>query len=888
VFGQARLFAALSGPFGPKEALAAALPEGLASDTQAKIAVASHLSLACDTNIAGDGSQWLMRGGERRGIITALFENGGLDKTIAWRKSGPALDSWTQDLLAALKGEGAFALEEIVRQFSASGEAPGERRASLDRIVRVLEWAGPVAPGYASLETIRAAIDRIDDRTRSETVLAHGFFGRGEELRKLRDWLAAPFSAPPLLALFVTGKPGMGKSALAEAAIREATEGERPPLTVRLDFDRSALDVLDQIGLTVETARQIGSQLPDQAGAIREFRRKASGDIGQALKGYGREIVPSELAGALGQAVAASGRSIAMVLDSCEVLYARAGTHPRRLFEWLDSLVSFGVKPMAAVAVGRADTLDSVPDRIGGRISLGELEPDAAKLLPLSVVRAAAGRAGAQAFAQRNLLRPGAAALGASRGIAAQSGTETRAALPGVAQKAVVRPGVQPSLIAREGAAGQVPSPGFSLAQSVKELQLAIERADWLEAADIYDRAVKPARIGALSEAGDAARTLLWRTGRWRQARALLRDLDAASPGDTDLLDLRADDALARLEMRAEFSFSDLRTRLAKEDAWRDQVQKVVARGAKTEMIAGALGFALLCAGVSAQASWRQVNLARAVQELWSGDEARAALNRTLASAQSRIVHRSPQAAAPAPVPAPSSNGAADHEGASFARQLAILSPYAAPAGLLAQLKRRSRLGSHAANALAGLAGLGLPWNSDVADLPLGRSARESVGCLADAGLINEWIGAAAFVCRDADLALIAGRAEAWRRTVAGRWAYGPEPQGWSGAHYAAGLDASLWVRVRELLALQDPVVVSRQLIEAWSGRATAPPGLRRRLDALLIRVESAETSRETVRRALDAALALAGSGLPAAFIPAYATLITFKATNMGGTYEHR
>src|SRR5262249_34310353 len=293
----------------------------------------------------------------------------------------------------------------------------------------------------------------------------------------------------------------------------------------------------------------------------------------------------------------------------------------------------------------------------------------------------------------------------------------------------------------------------------------------------------------------------------------------------------------------------------------------------------GALGFALQAVGVRLKASWLHVDAVAAAFEMWGGSQSDAALAAALSTARSRFGRYLPPPIPPA-LESSSSADAGSHRDPGAVRLLTVHSPYAVPLCLTAQLDHTRRLSLHARNTLTALAGCDLRLNSGVAGLPIAPSIspQEPIEILTDLGLVNEWVGAAAFVLQDPDLVLIAKRAEAWRRTIAGHWAYARAPRDCAGAEFAGGLDALLWVRGHELLAVNDPVGTSRLLLAAWSGTERAlGDKIRKRLATLVARVWSARSRARRDARALDAARLLARAGTPSAFIPALATLVAFN-----------
>ena len=363
-----RRFAALSGPFDPQEALH--VVPGLApgdADADIVVALASDLAAACDTHAGRGGGTWLMRGSERRSELEALSLEESLADLVDWRRGVVAVMGETRDLLDALVGEGPFRAETL--RGLLAGDGP---RRLLERAAVALERAGRLAPAWEVLDELRAALTRRDNRARGEVLLANGFLGRESELAGLAQWLETPAMTSPVTVLFVGGMPGVGKSTLLEEATRRAAD--RQWIVVRLDFDRAGLDVQDWVGLTVEFARQVAAEIGQDAHTLRQARLEAS--TADSVKGEARERVPAALALELAAHVHAVDRPILLILDTLEVLRGRGETHPGRLFNWLDQLVDAGVAPLAVLAAGRGDALDSASRRIGWRIDLAGLDPN--------------------------------------------------------------------------------------------------------------------------------------------------------------------------------------------------------------------------------------------------------------------------------------------------------------------------------------------------------------------------------------------------------------------------------------------------------------------------------------------------------------------------------
>jgi hypothetical protein len=361
----ARQFAALSGSFEPQW-----LVEVLGdAPTDVVLGVTADLAEACDTDAEGGG--WLMRPGARRREIDRWASEGALDGAIEWRRTLP-LDDATEDLLAALVGSGDYAENAV--QEAIAGDA---ERDTLNRIAVALDRAGEPAPAHGALEAVRSALGRLDARARSEAMLSRGFFGREPELAQIAEWLTQTATTRPVKSLLISGLPGIGKSTLVDEAARRASSAEPPFLVVRLDFDRSALDVQDRVGLTMEISRQVSIAVGAEAATLQQARLVAAGATSTSapdVKGEGREHVPDDLSSILGGVVARAGRPILMLLDTMEVLRGRGETHPGRLFDCLDELCDRGLRPLAVLAAGRGDALDSAPERIGYRIELEGLD----------------------------------------------------------------------------------------------------------------------------------------------------------------------------------------------------------------------------------------------------------------------------------------------------------------------------------------------------------------------------------------------------------------------------------------------------------------------------------------------------------------------------------
>lgn len=369
---EAKQFAALSGMFAPIDAV----PPGARDDPAVLAVVASALSAVCDTN-PDESGHWLIRTSARRTMIEHLAASDALPQAVEERQAA-ATDQDTQDLLGALLGSGSFAPAAIAADLASASPD----RARVAAIVTALDRAGDVAPAYGHLVQARSLLAGFDRRERRAAIDSRGFFGRIDEIARLTAWLETPFTAPPVQTALLSGLPGIGKSALLEKMVGLAFDRYNG-ITVRLDFDRAGLNVVDLLPLTMEVARQVADRLGD-AGAELVAARLAAGKVEGGTSNFASTVTkgfPIELAAAIGRAVAASGRPVLLVLDTLEVLRARGNEHPRELFAWIDALVGAGLRPLRILSAGRGDALDTCPERIGRPEPLAGLDAAAAAAL---------------------------------------------------------------------------------------------------------------------------------------------------------------------------------------------------------------------------------------------------------------------------------------------------------------------------------------------------------------------------------------------------------------------------------------------------------------------------------------------------------------------------
>ena len=354
MIARAREFAAVRGAFKPVEAVQAATPDGVERSPVMTNAVLAALRQDCRTDVA-QPDHWIMRYAPRHALLARLKDRDALAELDFLGE-----DAAVSTLLAALGGDGDYstvAIENLLK-------SPDADPLRLRDMVEVLGRAGPAAPAFSLAERLHSTLNQAKAEARSEDQLRDGFFGRKRELKAIAEWIGAAGVQPPAKALFISGIAGIGKSFLLEKALVEARLS-LSPIVLRLDFDRRGLTGSDPTLLLGELSRQIGDGFPEMADELHRIRvRHTAAADRMGLLETDSMSAPVELLEAMARAVRRAERPVLLVLDTLEVLRAHGESHPVQLFETLDSMLRAGVAPMAVIAAGRGDALDTVPDRV--------------------------------------------------------------------------------------------------------------------------------------------------------------------------------------------------------------------------------------------------------------------------------------------------------------------------------------------------------------------------------------------------------------------------------------------------------------------------------------------------------------------------------------------
>lgn len=429
---------------------------------------------------------------------------------------------------------------------------------------------------------------------------------------------------------------------------------------------------------------------------------------------------------------------------------------------------------------------------------------------------------------------------------------------------------------------------------AVRELRALSGRSDWLEGAHLYERAFTS--LDPAHPSTDAAVTFLWRTGRWPAARALVTRQGGWLRDESPVEHLRRRrlDAICRLELGAETRFDEVVQRLRCDPKLRRRVAELTLEPTLSSLAGAGLRFALLSAESAGPREDCPDDFAAADPRAGRGATDPSTVDHTGAEPAAIAIGRWLERAPSVPHPGGWARLAArlrladDAQSDSdvlMARTSAVATPFAALVETMSRLPEHDHLGEYAAairerlNAIGNLAPRGsASWNDE-----LDRSKSLALHAFTDLGLLAELIGAAAYLRHDHALAQVAEAAERWRRTIAGTWSYGlraDRPAGWKGE---GALDVTMRDRIDALLddAGEGRLAVIREAaftqLEAWAPEH--PTGA----DVLeLISDRSPELIAAIVDRHARggilphrAAAVLLRRGLPSAFVPAVAVLLT-------------
>ncbi len=379
IFQEAEELAAVSGRFFPRDLFRADV------DEETRQQVLSRLAPNCVIEPFEGEMRWMLLKAARAVPLSRLSNSGRLrtllDQTL------PPTDRFGT-LLRELLRDGA--------QISLEGRTQEDLLALISAVEATSGIEGISAPYEAKL---RSLIERTRFLADYDVLFSKGFFGRTEELIKLRKFVEHGDSTLTRLwsGLILTGLGGAGKLTLLAKFAKDMFE-EQVAVVVMLDFDRPGIDARDFHWLELEMSRQVGQQQPATDARLRRGRRDVRQQksesvieleqLGSELIGEERSLrrVVSGIRNALLDA-GAGDRPFLLVLDTFEEVTQRDLSG--RLLEWLYEIADkLSPMPLRVIFSGRlydADLDELTRFGVRDTLEVGELEPELAEKLLVSL-----------------------------------------------------------------------------------------------------------------------------------------------------------------------------------------------------------------------------------------------------------------------------------------------------------------------------------------------------------------------------------------------------------------------------------------------------------------------------------------------------------------------
>ncbi|MDP9796317.1 hypothetical protein J2S43_004829 [Catenuloplanes nepalensis] len=311
-------------------------------------------------------------------------------------------------------GAGLAALDaaRLLAAIAATGAPPPERPVGTRTALQALAWAEPLGGLAGDLAEARRRV-RVEAVVESYgALLGNGFFGREEELSRLRDFATAPVTGDdtPVPLLPVVGLGGAGKStalaAFVDPYLREILRPDSTgPVVIVIDFDRVQFRIDAELELSFEVSRQLGDAHPVAAADFSALRYQVRQErAGTAAARYSGSLAAGEGAGDApaferdaSPAVRMHGldaRPVLLILDTFEEWQrdrpdpARPRLHDNdpeaRILHWIARLKdTMGLHGLRVILSGRADVAIDAADvtrrvEVAEAICLADLAPEAA------------------------------------------------------------------------------------------------------------------------------------------------------------------------------------------------------------------------------------------------------------------------------------------------------------------------------------------------------------------------------------------------------------------------------------------------------------------------------------------------------------------------------
>ncbi|NUB05204.1 ATP-binding protein [Azospirillum sp. Vi22] len=348
-----RFALAVRGPADPK----ALLPKNL--DEAARLDLLDTVAVDCDTGAGTSLGQWLLSDAARRRELTARSP----DEIRQALEQVPPNDPI------------ATALRHLYRDDLPDLDALSA--AELRALLSVLPAVTGLMPGVPQPTELHRRLAKAQRRENFENVVKDGFVGRDSELRSvLSVCIRSDANAGDRFgSCLVWGTGGIGKSTLISAVMLHllgedegipGPSAARPDgaraIVVHLDFDRSDLDVMTPIGLSLELLRQAGLGNPGLDAMLKERREIMRAELHAGLDGAGRvalEAASTPTVSAMHNALewtVGRGQALVLVLDTFEQVEAAGPPGLESLDRWIDDLLEVsGALAIRLVVAGRTD-----------------------------------------------------------------------------------------------------------------------------------------------------------------------------------------------------------------------------------------------------------------------------------------------------------------------------------------------------------------------------------------------------------------------------------------------------------------------------------------------------------------------------------------------------
>ncbi|HDR9005826.1 TPA: ATP-binding protein [Burkholderia vietnamiensis] len=370
---RAEQIAAVSGPVEPS----ALIPKD--APPQAKSQLIDQLAPSFDRAWKDGAWSWTLKSERRTHVLRSL--KGTTRSQVLARAADVATDAAGVELRRLLVPE-----------------EPRDLETPLEVRTLAYEWAVAADPAFTvTAETLRrqtacnAALESFDQ------LLQRGFFGRDDELKRIREFVREPELTDTIPLLPISGIGGAGKSTLLAKALRPLLEAafndSAEPMIVSIDFDRRCFLAGGELELSFELSRQLALFFPQLEPEFIRLRGEVSrrraqfGELSRnqydaAMESNSRSSEEFDYdAGSVVRDAGVHLRPLVLVLDTFEEWqrerYQRGfpGSGFYRVLDWLSTLKYTWQLQLRVILSGRSPPPESTGFTVAEKpIMLGELK----------------------------------------------------------------------------------------------------------------------------------------------------------------------------------------------------------------------------------------------------------------------------------------------------------------------------------------------------------------------------------------------------------------------------------------------------------------------------------------------------------------------------------